>query len=265
MSLDVHGALLKYVIAFMEREATPITASFYTPFLSRDYALYESYLDQSVITIDKETLYLDLARTDKWEKGINRDIRYAVGKGVVVSQEVPADRFSAIYRIYEGNCRDYGIPPKPEKCMRYLLTEGVRKNRVGCYLAFHEGKIIGALIVIWGVTTASYYLPCTLHEARTLQSSSLLIHHAVEDARKRGILFWNWEATPPSETGVYRFKKKWGSIDGSYRIYVKRFCSEAVIADIGRDILTAEFPYFFIYPYSRLENLPARTPVSSTA
>lgn len=265
VSLDVHGALLKYVIAFMEREAAPITASFYTPFLSGDYPLYDSYLEQSVITIDKETLYLDLARTDKWEKGINRDIRYAIGRGVVVSQDVPADRFSEIYHIYERNCRDYGIPPKPERAIHSILTEGVRTNHAVCYAALHEKKVVGALIMMLGPKTASYYLPCTLHEARGLQPGSLLIHHAVEDARKRGILFWNWEATPPSETGVYRFKKKWGSIDGSYKIYVKRFRSEAELANIGRDILTAEFPYFFIYPYSRLENLPARTPVSSTA
>src|SRR5207245_8037135 len=125
-----------------------------------------------------------------------------------------------IFDIYEANCTQYGIPLKPRSCIESLVAAAASSCRIRAYSAKLAGRMIGALIMQWGPKTASYYLPCSSAEHRSLQAGTLLIDHACRDAIAHGIRYWNWESSPNRDGGVYRFKKKWGAIEVPYSLTV---------------------------------------------
>jgi hypothetical protein len=245
-----HSALIAAVLDFMSGEPRSISASFYTPFLFNRFELYAQALPQAVV-IPKTTQYLFLPEAS-WDSKIRYDLRRAERLGLTLSTELNQERIQSLYCIYEQNCSSKGIPLKPRAALDYLLTRGIERGHVSCYLALRDGIVVGALIVIWSPLTASYYLPCALLSEQSAQPGTLLIDLAVTEARRRGVRFWNWEASSSPDSGVHKFKRKWGSAESDYRIYVLPYLGLEEFREIGRERLAVEFPYFFVYPYSQL-------------
>ena len=249
--VPVHRALLGHVMEFMKAESNPLTASIYTPFLDEDIAIYDECLSNAAV-VEKYTQYLTLQDV-AWNKKLNYDIRKAANAGIVIDTEVNDGRIDALYKIYEDNCRDFNIPTKPNRCIEYLLTNGLRCGHVRVYFALLDDRIIAGLIVLWGGQTTSYYLPCCHNDFRTLQPNSLLIDSAVTDSKRSGMLYWNWESSPSEESGVYKFKRKWGSQKSRYNVFIKRFATESYLESLGIENIVKHFPYYFAYPFSYLK------------
>jgi hypothetical protein len=246
---EIHTALLQALLSRAEQDKA-LSCSIYTPLLFDEFDLYDVVMPQAIV-VDKFTQYLDL-ETATWSKKINYDLRKAERLGVEISKEVTPERVETFYTIYQQNCYDHGIPLKPKKCVEFLVDEGILGKHTDIYFAFHRDEMIGGLLIIWSSLTASYYVPCGLASARTLQPGTLLIEQAVQDARARGIRIWNWESSPSRDSGVYRFKKKWGAIEGNYRIYVQTFQPREIFQQLGRDGILRHFPYYFVYPFDLL-------------
>lgn len=246
---DIHETLLQALLHRAKQEDVSI-CSIYTPFMFDNFDLYDSVMPEA-IHVEKFTQYLEL-NFDTRSKNFGRNLRKARREGVQVCKEITAERIDAFYKIYEQNCTDYDISLKPKKCIELLVDEALIGKHTDIYFAYHEEEMIGGLLMIWSPLTASYYIPCTLSESRTLQAGPLLIDHALQDARTRGIRIWNWESSPARESGVFRFKKKWGSLEGSYRIYVQTFQSREVFQKLGRKGILQHYPNYFVYPFDLL-------------
>jgi len=246
---EIHARLLQTLLEYASRP-TSLSCSVYTPFLFNNFELYNEAIPGAIV-IDRFTQYTDL-RTAAWSKNIAYDLRRAKQLGVEVSTTISPERVAGFYEIYEQNCSDYGIPPKSRRCVDYLLREELLGLHTNIYFAFHQEKMIGGLLMIWSPRTASYYLPCTRAGARNLQPGTLLIDQAVQDARERGIEIWNWESSPSRESGVYRFKKRWDSAEGMYRIYLQTFRDEGTFRELGSEGIVKNFPFYFVYPFADL-------------
>ncbi len=247
---EIHAALLTLVLDYLGGQPEPLTASFYTPFLLDRHECYDDHIPDAVI-VPKKTLYLDL-QNPTWESKIRYDLNKASKHGLAVSEELSPDRIETLYEIYRQNCLDHGIPLKPKPAIEFLLTRGIEYGRVSCYLAFEGSDLTAGLIVIWGPQTVSYYLPCSTPRGRSVQAGTFLIDWAIKEAGKRGVRYWNWESSPSIDSGVYRFKSKWGSIESDYRVYVRGFASIEKLRGIGAAGLSEHYPFFFIYPFDRL-------------
>ncbi len=249
-SAEIHSALLTAALDYMSGQPDPLTASFYTPFMFDSYENYAAAMPQAEI-VPKITLYLDL-HNPTWESKIRYDLNKAKKLGLSVSTELSPEGIETLYEIYRENCADHGIPLKPMPAIEFLLTKGIESGRVGGYLAFEGDTIIGGLIIIWGPSTVSYYLPCATARGRWAQVNTLLIDWAIKEAGRRGVRFWNWESSPSIDSGVYKFKSKWGSIERDYRVYVRMFTSIENLRAIGTAGLSAHYPFFYIYPFEFL-------------
>lgn len=247
--IEVHTALLRALIE-QAGEDEALSCSVYTPFLFDEFALYDAIFDDAVV-VDKFTHYLDLS-TAAWSASVAYDIRKARNAGLEIVDSPTPEQIAAFYDIYVQNCREFGIPQKPQLCIDLLLSEDIVGRSSQLYVAVIGGQVVAGLLVLWSVSTLSYYMPCTLSSVRSLQPGSLLIDHAVARARERGIRIWNWESSPSRTSGVAHFKRKWGSLEASYRIYVQALRPPEVFARLGATTLAAQFPYFFVYPFDRL-------------
>jgi hypothetical protein len=246
---EVHSALLEE-LAQRARAMNAISCAIYTPFQFRDLELYENALPGWEV-VEKFTQYQRLDQSVPG-KGIRYDLRKAERLGVTVSSNVTAGRMATFYSIYEQNCHEFGIPLKPQTAVDWLSRAELDAKHVRLYFAFHEGRMIGGLMMIWSAKVASYYIPCSLTEVRILQPSTVLIGAAMAEAREQGIEFWNWESSPGRNSGVYQFKKKWGAVESEYRIYIQTFAGRDRLRELGRAGIAREFPYYFVWPFDRL-------------
>lgn len=247
---DYRVALLDSLVGQLKAAGDVLSASIYTPFLSQEFESYDRVLAGALI-VPKFTQHLGLPAAP-WYSKLRCDIRHAIQGGVTTSTEVTPQRIDRFYEIYCQNCADAGIPVKPRAAVDFLADKGVAAGNVKLYFALQGGEMVSGLMVICSPVTASYYLPCTLKEKRSLQAGSLLIDAAVQELTARGLRFWNWESSPNRDSGVYRFKEKWGSKESDFRIYILPFREPEVFRSIGRDGLAAAFPYYFVYPFDRL-------------
>lgn len=247
---DIHRELLGGAHAYLAKQPNMLSAAWYTPFLRTDLQPYDQLLPRA-ITVEKFTQYLTLA-THQLDSKLKYDLRRAEKLGVTVSRDVTPERINRFYEIYMENCRDHNIPPKPRAAVDFLFQRGLKTNQVTATFAVHEGKVVGGLMMIWSPGVASYYIPCSAADARTLQPNTVLIVDALEEAKRRGVRYWNWESSPTRESGVFAFKKKWGSEEGQYRVYIQPFQDAAVFKSLGREQLAKQYPFFFVYPFDKL-------------
>ena len=249
----VHSALIAELTKRASAFEDILTCSIYTPFLFENFELYESATAHAIM-VERFTQFQDI-QAGSLGKDRLYDIRKAMRSGIEVSTERTSGNLSQFYSLYEQNCKDVGIPLKPRACVEYLAAN---TDQVGMYFAFCKGEIVGGLLMLWTGITAIYYIPCSLADARHLEPGVLLIARAMEDARARGVRFWNWEGSPSRDSGVYRFKKKWGGQEKPYRIYVQAFRDKDYMRAIGAQKLGAAFPSYFVYPFASLAmNSPA--------
>ena len=246
---EIESALLSELVKRAEAGKV-LSCSIYTPLLEKDYQAYDAAFPNAMI-VEKFSQYLEVL-TNSWSQSIQYDLRKAKREEVEVSTEITEDRTREFYSIYERNCREHDIPLKPFHCIQMLASPEVLGRYSALYYAFHGGAMIGGLLVLWGPSAASYYIPCSLLEARSLQPNTVLIAAALQEARNRGVRVWNWESSPTRDSGVYRFKKKWGSLESNYRIYVKTFRSIDEVCRLGREAIGREFPFFYVWPFDHL-------------
>lgn len=233
-------------------ENNPISASVYTPFENPEAeTIYAQHLS-GALRIEKFTNFIRLDNLSL-SSSLLYDLRKAEKSGVIIEETCDTALAPDIYEIYIRNCHDYGIPPKPYSCIETLIQKSASNKGTATYVARLDGRIIGALIMIYSPITASYYLPCSIHEFRSSQPTSLLIHHAMVESQKRGLKFWNWESSPSRDSGVFKFKKKWGSQDGTYSIFVLPRRPKEDFAAWGRQGISDAFPFFFVYPFHLLD------------
>lgn len=250
----IHATILSFLFTELQKH-NMISASFYSNFFDNDdVALLESEIDNN-ISIDKFTNYIPL-KDFSLNSSLEYDIRKATRMGVQLRAADPTKDTDEIFAIYSKNCADYGIPLKPKACLKYLIEQASVSASTKSYVATLEAKIIGALIMIYSPATASYYLPCSIHEYRSYQPATLLINHAIRESITNGLRYWNWESSPSKESGVYKFKKKWGSLDGSYKVFIKPYKEPAYFKELGAEKINQLFPYYFVYPFNLISDKP---------
>jgi hypothetical protein len=245
-----HEMLLQFVTDTVKSRYNPLTMVIYTPFLGSYEHIYRS-LFPDAICVEKHTQYLNIPDIE-WDSKIKYDIRKAERAGITVSEDIENRKIDRLYEIYQKNCEDYGIPLKPKSFIEQLAANVKENGNTEFYFAHHENEVIGALIVLYSGKTLSYYLPCSTDNSRTLQPTTYLIAYAFQKAKDRGITYWNWEASPDKESGVYKFKHKWGSLESSYKVFINVFCEPDSLKKMGIKTISEAFPYFYIYPFNKL-------------
>jgi len=72
-------------------------------------------------------------------------------------------------------------------------------------------------------------------------------------ARKRGVVYYNWQSAPSREDGVYRYKKQWGAQELPYYYVTRLLCPPDRIREIGLGRLKSDYPFHFVVPYKVFE------------
>ena len=179
-----------------------------------------------------------------------RNIRKAIKSNVRIRQSNSRDDVDFLIETHQSNMHSIGGKPKEASFFNLIFSKEAKLDHK-LYIAEIDGKKVAGLLLFYFNETVEYFTPCTLHEFRNSQPSSLLIYEAMRDAVEDGFSFWNWGGTWEEQKGVYDFKKKWGATDKKYYYYTKIFNEK--ITGLSINNLLDLFPNFYTMPFKNLK------------
>jgi hypothetical protein len=167
-----------------------------------------------------------------------------------VSVVIDNDALDFLADCHRQNMAEIGGRTKPKSFFSALPAAMVSERDYRIYLAKRDGHPIAALLVFLFKHFVEYVMPVTAPGNREHQPTSAIIFRAMQDAQSEGRTIWNWGGTWISQTGVYRFKKKWAATERkyAYRTYVR----DERVLNQSAETLTSGYPYFFVVPFSAL-------------
>jgi hypothetical protein len=182
------------------------------------------------------------------EGSARRNVKKAEAAGVVV--ETDAGAVETLGALHEARMHDIGGRTKPSAFFRLLPGSFAATRDYEIYIARLSGRPVAALLLFYFNGIAEYYMPAVDPDASDLQPLALVLVEAMTDACRRGIRWWNWGGTWHAQTGVYRFKRKWGADERTY--YYRTQLNESRLLTWTAGELEDAFPYFFVVPFSAL-------------
>jgi hypothetical protein len=179
--------------------------------------------------------------------------RNAVRKGLSGGFKIVTDNsevaFRNLHSIHQENMARIGGSSKSWEVfasLREVLTPG---RDYELYVATQGSTVVSAVLVLFYNCTAEYFTPVTVASYRQAQPLSALILHAMTDAVRRGLKFWNWGGTWLSQSGVYQFKARWGTGDMPYRYYTREYSAGRHLRQISRHDLLLGYPMVYVLPF----------------
>jgi hypothetical protein len=187
-----------------------------------------------------------LARIDS---SARRNVKKAQREGVAV--EVDHSQLDRLRQLHQDNMRAIGGLAKSDAFFALLPVHFNPGHDYDVYVARRDGLVIAALLLFYFNQTVEYFTPAIDGDHRSIQPLSLILYTALTEASRRGFTWWNWGGTWTSQSGVYRFKAKWGASESMYSYYTQ-LNDEAILDWAPADILSA-YPNFFVVPFTALE------------
>lgn len=178
-----------------------------------------------------------------------RNARKAEREGVVVGKDVT--QFPRLCEMHQENIRAIGGTVKTDEFFRLVPGHFTPGDEYDLYVGRLDGRVVAGLLLFYFNDTVEYFTPASDHEARSLQPLSLILLEALAEASRRGFRRFNWGGTWESQTGVYRFKRKWGAEDHPYQYYTQ--LNDDDVRRWSRSAILERFPNFYVLPFTALD------------
>jgi len=194
----------------------------------------------------------DTSRTDLMsciEPSARRNVKKAISSGVSVERD--GTEIDRLREMHQGNISAIGGIPKSDTFFNLISKYFQVGEDYDLYVARKDGITIAGLLVFYFNRTVEYFMPATDIEYRALQPLALILITALTEARGRGFLRWNWGGTWPTQTSLYRFKRKWTASDRHY-IYFTQLNDNSLLQKSKVELME-NFSNFFVVPFTALQ------------
>ena len=213
-------------------------------------ALAHNYGDMRIAQLTKlpEGGDPDTELMARFDSSARRNVRKAIDAGVAVAIDPSA--MARLCEMHQAGMRGIGGTPKTERFFDLVPSFFKPHDDFDLYVAKCDGAVVAALLLFYLGRTVEYFVPAVDPPFRPLQPLALLVATAMTDAARRGFLWWNWGGTWTTQTGVYRFKKKWAAHERMYSYYTQ--LNDETLRTWPRERLLATWPHFFVLPFNAL-------------
>jgi lipid II:glycine glycyltransferase (peptidoglycan interpeptide bridge formation enzyme) len=176
------------------------------------------------------------------------NVRKARRHGVSIERE--NDALEEVRRIHEEVMEAHSAPPKSRRFFEAIPTHLRAGEDFDIWVARVDGEVVAALLVIRFNGVSEYFTSGTKTGFRSHDPHPALVFTALVDETRSGARIWNWGGTREGMDGVLHFKRKWGSLAGRYRYFVR--VNDQSLLDASPAELMARFPGFYVVPFAAL-------------
>ncbi|RLB40379.1 MAG: hypothetical protein DRH12_10140 [Deltaproteobacteria bacterium] len=204
---------------------------------------------------------LRLPKKESMEEALNellkmhRKNRNVVRKGIRLTQvraETAEDAFNFLYRTHAENMRAIGGTPKEWAFFDIVRGQLEPDSHYRLYVGYVEGKRAAACLTFRYGKVIDYFTPAIDQRFRSTQALSGVIVKAMQEGTIDGFTWWNWGGTWLSQTGVYRFKARWGGEDRYYKYHIKGLGDLEHFVKLGRKGLLTFYRHFYTLPFDKV-------------
>lgn len=172
-------------------------------------------------------------------------MRNAIRKGMATGQVVSQANSEAEWQFLEyqhaNAIRRLGGVEKNHSvfdCLRHHLGKRVR-----LHCGYVDSSLCSALLTLRYGSTTEYFVPVVSPEMREQQVLPHLIAQVMLTDFQNGISSWNWGGTWESQSGVLRFKSRFGATNRKYRYL--NWCTPR-IRETSQDRILRSYPYWYL-------------------
>jgi hypothetical protein len=228
----VYQALLEAFVALAAERACALASVISNPFWP-DAELCARVLEPHYV-LENTCQVLDLARALDAEgrlvaapDGLRRNLRRAEAGELVIDEEQSAANVEAWYELHAARHAEIGATPLPRALFRAALAHMVPRGKARFFFVRLRatGELAGGGFYVHHGAVMDAFMPSVPAGPARLGAGFLLAWHTIRWAQRRGLRFYNWQASPP-ESGTARFKRQWGSDDLRYA-YLTRVTGDA--------------------------------------
>jgi CelD/BcsL family acetyltransferase involved in cellulose biosynthesis len=192
------------------------------------------------------------------KKTIQYSIRKAEKVGVEVRENNDQQGIDQFYHLNVLTRKKHGVPCQPKKFFDNLFNYVIKNGRGYVVLAYYHDKPVGGGLFLTHGKTIHYKFNASDPDiAGKITPNHALTWHAITKGCKEGFHCLNFGRTAPDNTGLMRYKSKWGSIESDLPYYyypsIKGAATEKESTNFYK-ILTKiwrKLPYFAVETISK--------------
>ncbi len=176
-------------------------------------------------------------------------IQKALNAGFEVDFNYSKENSDATYQLHLDRFAELGVAPIRKEIVENIRTRLAPQGKAMLVTVKKDGEVASGCIYILHRNILDVFIISGNNAFKAAAPNFLNHDHSIRMAAKKGIQIFNWQSSPNRESGVYRYKKEWGSIDTPYYFLTKLLCPPSRIAAMGIATLKAEYPMHFIVPF----------------
>ncbi|MHC4322417.1 MAG: hypothetical protein ACYST3_09105 [Planctomycetota bacterium] len=257
---NVYNALINEVILLAEKNRCIALTIITHPFL-QDADLYKSLAQPNYVfsnftqLIDINSILTEAGRYNtgksRYNNYINKNLSKARRADITVRWGDNRD-FLSWYPIHCKRHGELGKDPLPKPLLEGILKRMKPVNMGGLAVIQRKDKIIGGCMYIWNKLTVDAFIMSSDSDYFEYGINHAVTDFAVKYFKEQGLKFFNWQSCDRS-SGVYEFKKRWGSFEKDYEFLTWTFPGfERVFAE-GKDSVFKAYRWHYLAPYDAIE------------
>lgn len=246
-----YRCLLDAAVALAERHRCVALTVITDPFSKDDLDRYTRCLGPTLV-LENFTQWIPLDRPLPRSHGHRNNLNRAARAGTTVEVGTRED-LTAWYGIHRGRHAALGAPPLPRRLFENIFDGLVPRGKAEFLVARSAAGLVAGAVYICHRDVTDVFMLSADSEHLASGASFLLTDRSLDRAQARGARIYNWQSSPSRDSGVYRYKQQWGSLETDYYFLTRLFCSPEYLARLGLDTVRAAYPGHYVVPYGAFE------------
>ncbi len=221
----LYKALITYAVELGKKKECCLLTITTNPF-AQDYQLYKEYLLPEY-ELENFTQYIilneafDASGMPLYLKdGIRRNLDKAVEAGIIIKDAFSGD-IDFWYELHKRRFEGFGALHFKKELFLNIIEKALTNGHAKFLTAYKDDKKAGGCFCIFNRHIVDYYLMHTDEDFINYGVNYALIDAFLKWAGKNGFDIFNWQSSPGRFTGVYEFKRRWGSKETGYYFFTK--------------------------------------------
>ncbi len=183
---------------------------------------------------------------DIFHSKTRNSIRKSTGYGYKITDEIGYIDF--LYSTHVENISELGGRVKEKSFFDAVLDSDIDFKLLT--MLDHKANPVSSLLTFEVNRVVEYFTPVLKREYRHTQALSGLIYESMKEYVGHGSKLWNWGGTWKNQSGVYRFKSRFGAVD--YRYNYEVYILDENFMTASREKILSDYDGFYCIPFEEL-------------
>lgn len=150
-----------------------------------------------------------------WSNLHKKSVQWAIRKsrrdGVTSEWGNDLSDYKRFYELFLLTRRRLGVPPFSFNLFKSIHDHLAPRGMARLILGVHENRTVSGMILFYHKERIIEAYAASDDSAFKVRPNNLILWDAIEDGCKKGFSLYDFGATPPTNTGLLKFKKRWGA------------------------------------------------------